>query len=130
MVRSSSIVFSCTETTVASQTLRYGSSRKSSSAKERHQGDAENDQGARGEKGERRVGDIRHVRVGRHRRRAVVVLVVAAVSMAMPVAVVVLREMRVEVLEEVVGDFFRRGVDQAGADLRQLAAHAGLDVVG
>src|SRR6185295_7060100 len=41
-----------------------------------------------------------------------------------------LAHLLVEVAEEVAGDLLRRGVDQARADLRQLAADARLDVVG
>src|SRR5688572_19572617 len=122
MVRSSSMTFSCTATTRASQERRYGSSRNSSSAKEGDHGDAEYHEAARGEEAERGLRDVGHVGVGRDRLRVVVVAVLVVLFR--------LREARVEVLEEVVGDLLRRRVHQARADLRQLAADAGLDVIG
>src|SRR5215210_5069736 len=41
-----------------------------------------------------------------------------------------LAHLLVEVAKEIVGHFPRRGIDQARADLRELAADARLDVVG
>src|SRR6267378_3043899 len=44
--------------------------------------------------------------------------------------VLVRSDVLVEIPEEVVGDFFRRRVDQARADLRQLAAYVRLYIIG
>src|SRR6266436_969762 len=68
---------------------------------------AKDHQRARGEKTQRRVRHVGQVRVAWRRRS----------------------EVFSEIPEEVVGDFFRRRVDQARADLRQLAAYVRLYII-
>src|SRR5882762_2472353 len=73
---------------------------------------AKDHQRARGEKTQRRV---------RHRM---------IFLMGFGFGVLVRSDVLVEIPEEVVGDFFRRRVDQARADLRQLAAYVRLYIIG
>src|SRR5689334_2413994 len=86
------------------------------------------DQRGRGEHGELGVRERGQCPVARLLRRPVFLLVGQDDRR---VRIVVLRShLLVEVTEEVVGDLLRRRVDQARADLRQLAADGGFDVVG